>query len=310
MYALVTFSDYHAHAQQQGPLRRPVSRRPRPIFLARKNHQRHIFFFVSHRHIVDRHLLAARLMQRPSAFRSRCQLIPQPDISKRSAHHHFMISSPRAVGIKFRSLHTLRDQIFPRRTIHRNRTRRPQKCDPSSTLIAQHRKRPRIVHVRQRRRNLRHLLEKWRQLDVCGLRVPNIEIAARHLQIFSSSHRPQKSFPYSLACHCSSNRAHCLFDFFRRRPNLLQENRLARRNPSPAALLSNPYPFFPPAHKPPPAAARPDNLGAPADEFFPQNFGSRSGTGHRRQIIFFNRLSNRLRQRPAVPDARCASKPH
>ena len=48
MDALITFCNYRLHAQQFGPLGRPVTRRTRAVFLAGNNQQRRPFVTVTH----------------------------------------------------------------------------------------------------------------------------------------------------------------------------------------------------------------------------------------------------------------------
>jgi hypothetical protein len=102
MDALVAFGDHRAHAQQQRAFRRPVARRTRAVFLARQHDQRHAFFLVFHRRVVDVIFSPSGLVQRPAAFGAGRELIAQANIRERAAHHHFVIAAPRAVGIEVR----------------------------------------------------------------------------------------------------------------------------------------------------------------------------------------------------------------
>src|SRR5947207_3257459 len=50
-----------------------------------------------------------------AALSLRYEPVPQTDIGKRSAHHHFMIAPARAIGIEILGFHAPLLQIFTRR---------------------------------------------------------------------------------------------------------------------------------------------------------------------------------------------------
>jgi hypothetical protein len=68
------------------------------------------------------HFLAARLVNRPAAFGAGSQLVFQPDVRERAAHHHFMVAAARAVGIEILGLHAVGDQVFSGRAVGGNRS--------------------------------------------------------------------------------------------------------------------------------------------------------------------------------------------
>jgi hypothetical protein len=62
--------DHHGlDAEQPRALRRPVARRAGAVFLAGDDDQRHAILLVAHRRVVDRHLLARRLVPGDAAAR-------------------------------------------------------------------------------------------------------------------------------------------------------------------------------------------------------------------------------------------------
>ena len=106
--------------KQQRALRGPVARRSRAVLLARDDQQRRAFFLIFHRGVVDEHLLARGHVRGPAAFGSGRELVAQPDIGERSAHHHFMVAAARAVGIEIAGLDAVRDQEFSGRAVGGN----------------------------------------------------------------------------------------------------------------------------------------------------------------------------------------------
>ena len=86
-----------------------------------------------------------------------------------------MIAAPRAIGIELVRLYAVRDQIFSRRRIER-RSIPPEKCDRWSRCRRERPARARHEYPREPRR-FRHVFKIRRQLDVCGLRIPLVQIA-------------------------------------------------------------------------------------------------------------------------------------
>ncbi len=72
-------------------------------------------------------------------------------------------------------LHAVGDEVFARGRIHGDRAGRRNVI--SGDAVAENGQHFGAMNVRERRRRLRHVLEKRRQLDVGGFRVPFVEIA-------------------------------------------------------------------------------------------------------------------------------------
>jgi hypothetical protein len=100
MNAFEALRDGRLDTEQPRTLGGPVAGRAGAVFFAGDHDQRHPFFFVLHRGIVDRHLLFIGQMHRHAAFGSRRQKILQPDVSESSAHHNFVVPTARAVLIE------------------------------------------------------------------------------------------------------------------------------------------------------------------------------------------------------------------
>ena len=63
-------------------------------------------------------------MRGHTAFDTRHHFIADSDISKRAAHHHFVVATARAVGIELRGTDLAFEQVFARRAFPLNATRR------------------------------------------------------------------------------------------------------------------------------------------------------------------------------------------
>ena len=164
-------------------------------------------------------------MQRPAALRAGGQLIAQADIRECAAHHHFVIPAASPVGIEFRGLHAIGDQIFARGAVGLNRASGRDVI--GGDAIAQHGQHARIANVGKLGRSFRHLVEKWRALDVSGFGVPGVQVAFRHVQP-TPALVALEDFAVLLAVHLRGDGfAHRLFHFLRRRPNIAQVDRLA-----------------------------------------------------------------------------------
>ncbi|GBF30567.1 hypothetical protein MnTg04_00508 [bacterium MnTg04] len=124
MDAFVTFCDYRLHAEQFGSLGRPVARGAGTVFLAGNDQQRSPFVTVTHGGFVDGQLFAAGLMAGPAALGTGSQLVSQADIGKGAAHHHFVVTAPRPVGIEVCRFHALCPQVIGGRAVARNAARR------------------------------------------------------------------------------------------------------------------------------------------------------------------------------------------
>src|SRR5207247_1303155 len=97
MYAFEGLRDHGANAKQPRPLRSPVARAARPVLLSREYDQRRALGLVLDRRVVDTHLLAARLMNRDTAFGAGNHQVLDPNIRKRSSSHHAIVAATRTV---------------------------------------------------------------------------------------------------------------------------------------------------------------------------------------------------------------------
>src|SRR3546814_13763597 len=77
-------------------------------FLARDDHERRSFRLVFHRRVIDRHLRAARDVLGDSAFHAGRHFVTDADVGDGAAHHHFLVTAPRAIGVEV----GLRDLMF------------------------------------------------------------------------------------------------------------------------------------------------------------------------------------------------------
>ena len=117
------------------------------------------------------------------------------------------------------------DQIFSRRTVHRNGARRGNVI--SGDAVAKNRQHSRSMHIGQRRRLLGHVVEIRRHLDVRGFGIPLINVASRHRHGFPMR-VAFKNLRILLAVHFRSDRfANGFFYFLWSRPDVTQINRFA-----------------------------------------------------------------------------------
>ena len=105
MDALERLRDHGLDAEQVGALGRPVARRAVAVFDAGEHDERHALGLVAHRGIVDRHVLAGRIVDRVAAFldvavRILVHEVLDADVGEGAAHHHFMVAAPRAVLVE------------------------------------------------------------------------------------------------------------------------------------------------------------------------------------------------------------------
>src|SRR3569832_2780444 len=123
MDALETLGDLRAHAEQARSLRGPGSGRARAVFLARDDDERHVFFRIFHGSVVDAHAFAVWQVLRHAAFAARQNLVANADDGEGAAHHHYVITAPRAVGVEIRRGHALFDEIASRRALRADAAR-------------------------------------------------------------------------------------------------------------------------------------------------------------------------------------------
>ena len=95
-----------------GPLAAQSRDEPVPYSLPPNIDQRHALLLVAHRRVVDRHLLAGRIVLGDAAFDARHHLVLDADVGERAAHHYFVIAAPGAVAVEVPLLDPMRDEIF------------------------------------------------------------------------------------------------------------------------------------------------------------------------------------------------------
>ena len=198
----------------------------------------------------------------------------------------------------------MRDQVFSRRRIRRNRARRRNMI--GGHAVAQNRQRPQAFQIAQRRGLQRHALKIRRVLDVGGFVVPRVKIAFRNRQrapVLIAG----KNVRVLIVKHVARNRlAHGLFHFLRRRPNVAQVHRLSRLVV--AQRLVHDIEIHAPGQRVRHHQRRRCQIIRAAQRIDPSfEIPVAAQDRNRDQIIFLDRFSNRFRQRPAVADARRAA---
>ena len=83
------------------PLAAQSREEPVPYSLPAKTTSGMPSLLVAHRRVVDRHLLARRIVDGDAAFTCRRHhLVLDADVGEGAAHHHFVVAAPRAVGVE------------------------------------------------------------------------------------------------------------------------------------------------------------------------------------------------------------------
>ena len=170
MDPLEALGDHRAHAEQRSALRGPVARRARAVLLAGDHHQRGAGALVRHRGVEERQRCAVRRRARPPAFHPRREVVLEPDVGERAAHHHFVIAAARAVGVEILALHAERREPLPRRALLGDRAGRGDVV--RGDRIAEHPQHARVAHRMDPGRGHRHAGEVRRMLHVGGSLVP------------------------------------------------------------------------------------------------------------------------------------------
>ena len=227
MDALEALGQHRLDAEQERAFRGPVSRRSGSVFLAGDHQERHAVGLVPHRRVVDRHHLALRKERRPSAFRSRRQLIAQPDVRERAAHHDFVIAAARAVRIEIRrARRPLQSGICPPGC--RPGSTRRARCDRSSRC----RRAPR-AHARCGcRPAVRARASGARRTAGCECKSSHrtSRSARRSAPAATASGRRRRRRGSTVAEHLRSDRTqHRLLDLALRRPDVPEVHRRALR---------------------------------------------------------------------------------
>ncbi len=90
---LIALCDDRPDPEQPWPLGCPVPRRSRAVLLPRQDEQGDPLCSVLHRRVKDRHLRSIRQMRGHPALDTRYELVFQPHVGKRPAHHHFVVAA-------------------------------------------------------------------------------------------------------------------------------------------------------------------------------------------------------------------------
>ncbi len=117
MNTLEAFCQHGLDPQQVGTLGCPVAARAGAVLLAGNHQQRGAFLLVTHGRVVDRQLLASGHMQGVAAFFACQHFVADTDVGEGAAHHHFVVATPRTVGVEVAWLHTLFPQVAPGRAV-------------------------------------------------------------------------------------------------------------------------------------------------------------------------------------------------
>ncbi|MNR22538.1 hypothetical protein D3C85_1394970 [compost metagenome] len=72
---------------------------------------------VAHGGVVDRDFFPGRNVDRVAAFLAAEHFVAYADVGKGAAHHHFMVATPRAVGVEVPWLHAFVAQVLPCRAV-------------------------------------------------------------------------------------------------------------------------------------------------------------------------------------------------
>ena len=143
--------------------------------------ERHALAGVLHGRLVNGGLGALGQVQRDPALGARCQAVAQPHVGEGAAHHHLVVAAPRSVGVEVLSRHTVLGEVAPGR---RGRADGAGGGDVvGGHAVAHHGQHPRVGDVGDRGRRHRHGLEERWVLDIGGVVLPRVRLAAsgRHL---------------------------------------------------------------------------------------------------------------------------------
>src|SRR5215831_15660261 len=118
-------------------------------------------------------------MARPAAFRTRRELIPQPDVGQRAAYHDLMIAAAGAVAVEVLRLYAQRDEVLSGRTVLGNRTGGRDVVRGDG--IAEKRQYAHTVEILERFLWIDHFIEVRRLLDVSRLLIPLVNASGGDL---------------------------------------------------------------------------------------------------------------------------------
>ena len=114
MDPLVRLGDHRRTPSRFGPFAAQSRDEPEPYSLPASTIERRALGEVALRRVVDRHLLARRDVHRPRALRAGHELVAQPDVRERAAHHHLVVAAARAVRVEVLALDAVLDEVLRR----------------------------------------------------------------------------------------------------------------------------------------------------------------------------------------------------
>ena len=116
------------------------------------------------------------------------ELVAQPDVRERAAHHHLVVAAPRAVRVELAPLDAVLDQVLPGGRVGPDRA--GGRDVVGRDRVAEHDEHARAREiVRDRRRLARHAVEVRRQPHVRRVRIPREEIARPACRARASARR-------------------------------------------------------------------------------------------------------------------------
>ena len=189
---------------------------------------------VLHRRVVDRRRLAVGKMDGEAALGAGRELVAQPHVGERAAHHHFVVPAPRAVGVEVARL--------VRRARAATRPAGPSRPDDAGRrdvvgrdAVAEQREHTRAVDVGRRHGVRADALEERRPADV-RRRVDPTCSARRSARGAPASARRRRAPPSSAACTSRSRAPTPTTSAISSdgRPDVAQVHRACRRSPSPS----------------------------------------------------------------------------
>ena len=124
MDPLEALGQHGTHPEQQGPLGRPVPRRPRAVVLAGEHHERDALVAVALGGLEDLELLATRQVPGDASLHAGHQGVAQPEVGEGAAHHHLVVASPGAEGVEVALRHPVVEEPAPGRPGGRDRAGR------------------------------------------------------------------------------------------------------------------------------------------------------------------------------------------
>ena len=116
MDPLEALRDGGPDAEKLRALSGPVARAAGAVFLTGDDQERHVRRLVLDRRVVDRHLLAVRLVDRDAALFPRHHQVADADVREGAPRHHAVVPAPRSVAVEVLGRDTALLQVETRGT--------------------------------------------------------------------------------------------------------------------------------------------------------------------------------------------------